>query len=68
MTSREQVKIIMVKECLTAKKLAALLAQKTGKYYTQHTILNRISLSSFRYDEIETIADILGYEIIIKKK
>jgi len=68
MTSKEQVKIIMVKECLTAKKLAEMLTQKTGKQYTQHTILNRISLSSFRYDEVETIADILGYEITIKKK
>ena len=67
MTSKEQVKIIMLRENLTAKKLAAILVEKTGKHYTQSSILNKISTSSFRYDEVKTIADIFGYKITIEK-
>ncbi len=68
MNSREQVKIIMMREGLTAKKLAQILVEKTGKHYTQQSLLHKISLSSFRYDEVKTIADIFGYEITIDKK
>lgn len=67
MNAKEQVKIIMVKERLTAKKLAELLAEKTGKHYTQQSILHKISLSSFRYDEVKLIADMFGYNISIEK-
>ena len=67
MNAKEQVKIMMVKEGLTAKKLAELLAEKTEKHYTQQSILHKISLSSFRYDEVQAIADLLGYEINISK-
>ncbi len=68
MNSKEQVKIIMMREGLTSKKLAEILAEKTGKHYTQQSILHKISLSSFRFDEVKTIADIFGYEISINKK
>jgi transposase len=68
MSSQEQIKIMMLKERLTAKQLASILAEKTGKHYTHQSLLHKISLSSLRYDEMETIADILGYEIIINKK
>lgn len=68
MSSKEQIKIMMLKEHLTAKQLAEMLAQKTGKHYTHQSLLHKISLSSLRYDEIETVADLLGYEIQIVKK
>lgn len=45
-----------------------LLTQKTGKVYTQRSLQNKIFLSSLNYDEVETIADLLGYEIKIEKK
>lgn len=67
MNAKEQVKVMMVKEGLTAKKLAVMLAEKTGKHYTQQSVLHKISLSSFRYDEVKTIADLLGYKINIEK-
>lgn len=67
MTSKEQVKIIMLRECLTAKKLAKILTEKTGKEYTDRSIAHKIYSSSFRYDEVKTIADIFGYKITIEK-
>lgn len=67
MSSREQVKIMILKERLTVEKLANLLKQKTGKHYTQQSLQHKISLSSLRYDEMETIAELLGYKITIEK-
>ena len=67
MSSREQVKIMIIKERLTVEKLANLLKQKTGKHYTQQSLQHKISLRSLRYDEMEVIADLLGYKITIDK-
>ncbi len=67
MNSKEQIKILMVKEGLTAKKLAEMLSAKTGQEYTQQKIQHRIFASSFRYDEVKTIAEMLGYKISIEK-
>ena len=68
MSSKEELKIMIMREALTVKKLADLLVAKTGKYYTQRSLQNKISLSSLNYDEMEKIADLLGYEIKIQKK
>lgn len=68
MTSRNELKILIMKEALTVQKLAELLTQKTGKHYTQRSLQNKIFLSSLNYDEMELIADLLGYEIKIVKK
>ena len=67
MIAKEQVKIIMLRERLTAKKLATILTEKTGKQYTDRSIAHKIHDSSFRYDEVKTIADIFGYKITIEK-
>ena len=68
MTSKNELKILIMKEALTVQKLAELLSQKTGKRYTQRSLQNKIFLSSLNYDEMEIIADMLGYEIKIVKK
>ena len=68
MSSKKELRILIMREALTVKKLAAMLVEKTGKHYTQRSLQNKISLSSLNFDEMETIADILGYEIKIVKK
>ena len=68
MTSKNELKILIMKEALTVQKLAELLSKKTGKRYTQRSLQNKIFLSSLNYDEMETIANMLGYDIKIDKK
>ena len=68
MSSKQELKILIMREALTVQKLADMLQNKTGKKYTQRSLQNKISLSSLNFDEMETIADLLGYEIIIRKK
>jgi len=67
MTSKSQLKVLMAREDINARELAELLNKETDKNYTQGSLLQKISKSSFRYDEIEIIARILGYEINFKK-
>lgn len=67
MNAKEQVKVMIAREGITAKKLAEMLTEKTGKKYTQQSVLHKIFLSSFRYDEIKVIADLLDYQINITK-
>jgi len=67
MTAKEQVKILLVKEHLSVKELAELLIQKTGKHYTQQSLLHKLSRGTLRYDEVEIITKMLGYTIKIEK-
>ncbi|MBO6088519.1 hypothetical protein J6P92_09285 [bacterium] len=67
MSSKEELKIMIMREGLTVKKLADLLKNKTGKNYTQVSLQHKIFLSSLNYDEMEVIADLLGYKIKIEK-
>ena len=67
MSSKEELKIMIMREGLTVKKLARMLAEKTGKHYTQISLQHKIFLSSLRYDEMEIIANLLGYSIKIEK-
>lgn len=68
MSSKEELKILIMREALTVQKLADMLKKKTGKHYTQRSLQNKISLSSLNFDEMEEIADLLGYTIKIEKK
>ena len=67
MSSKDELRVIIMKEALTVEKLADLLSQKTGKKYTRRSLQSKISLSSLNYDEMEIIAEMLGYEIVIRK-
>lgn len=67
MTSKSQIKVLMAQEDINARELAELLNKKTDKQYTQGSLLQKISKSSFRYDEIEIIASLLGYKIKLEK-
>jgi len=68
MSSNEEVRLLIVKEGLTVKKLAGMLAEKTGRHYTPSSLQQKITASSLRYDEMENIAELLGYEIKIERK
>ena len=68
MSSNEEVRLLIVKEGLNVKKLAAMLVKKTGRHYTHSSLQQKITASSLRYDEMEDIAELLGYEIKIERK
>lgn len=67
MSSKSQIKVLMALEDINAKDLASILVEKTEQKYTHNSILKKISKSSFRYDEMELIAKVLGYKIKFEK-
>lgn len=68
MSARETVKIMLLKRCMTITKLADRMTEFTGHKYTRQAISSRLSRNSLRYDEVEIIADILGFKISIEEK
>lgn len=67
MSARETVKIMLLKRCMTIKKLAEKMTDVTGQKYTRQSLSSKMSRNSLRYDEVEIIAKILGYKITIEE-
>ncbi len=68
MSSKDELRLLIIKEHLTVEKLAKKLYESTGRRYTQKSLQAKISKSSLRFDEMEDIAKILGYTIKIEKE
>lgn len=66
MSSKETVKIMLLKRAMTITKLAEKMSEFTGQKYTRRSLSNKISRSSLRYDEVEIIAKILDFKITIE--
>ncbi len=63
MPSKEIVKILLIKRGMTITKLAEKLSNFSGKEYSRANLSDKISRSAIRFDEMEKIAQILGYKI-----
>ena len=60
---RKQIRLLLLQEDLKLKDLAVLLGEHLGKNYSYDSLSHRIGRKSLSYDEMVTIADILGYDI-----
>ncbi len=65
---REEVKLLLAKEAMTMKHLAELMKEKTGYPYNLKVISDKLARRTLKYEEFHTILEILGYEILYKKK
>lgn len=65
---KEQVKALLSQENLTQKELVKILSQKTKKVYTQTSLSQKLGRGSLTYNEVMTIAEILGYDIQFVKE
>jgi len=63
---REQVKALLALRGLKLKDLPALLKQKTGKDYTEASLIGKLKRGSLSYNEMLVICEILNYEIEFK--
>lgn len=69
MNIRNEIKSYVVASGFTFEKLAAELnARDENSKASQQSLSNKLSRGSIRYDECKQIADILGYEIVWKRK
>ncbi len=67
MTAREFVKILLAKECMTLKELARIATENSNKKYTLDGLSHKMRLGTLRFEDVELFAELLGYEIELKK-
>lgn len=68
MSIREDLKILLVKECLTLKQLAEIISVKKGKKITASNISHKLTRNTMKYGEFKEIIEALGYKIELVKK
>lgn len=67
MSARSFVKVLLAKECMTLKELAALASENSDKKYTLDGLSHKMRLGTLRYEDVEFFAKLLGYEIELRK-
>lgn len=67
MSVREDLKILLVKEKMTLTELAKEAELASGKKYTVHSLSQKLVNSSMKYDEVQFLARVLGYNIKFEK-
>ncbi len=65
---RNQLKSLTIMEGLTLTKLKILINEKYDKTDTLENLTNKLRKKTIKVTELAEIVDILGYEIILKKK
>ena len=68
MNAREQVKYMLISADITMTELCKRISQKLGKEYSVQNLSAKLKRNTIKYIEMQTIFDILGYDLIVKKK
>ena len=63
-----QIKYLAAIDGLTVKRVKELVNEKYGKSDSNNNLSNKLRNKTFRVSELAEIADILNYEIILRKK
>ncbi|HGT1476862.1 TPA: hypothetical protein ACMV9L_002198 [Clostridioides difficile] len=68
MTWKNEIKSILVKENISMNELNNLMNEYNNKNNTVENLRQKINNETMKYSEILTIAHLIGYEIVWKKK
>jgi len=68
MNTKQQIKHLLVQNDMTMTELCKRMSEKIGKPYTIHNISGKLNRDTIKYSEIKMLYDILGYELILRKK
>ncbi len=68
MDTRQQIKHLLISSNLTMTELCGILSQKWGKDYSMQNLSSKLRRNTIKYCEMKDIFDVLGYEIIVRKK
>ena len=68
MSIKTKIKSLLGSEDVKINELAKLLTEKSKKEILPNTISKKINRASIRFSDVEEILDVLGYEIVFKKK
>ena len=64
----EDLRIILLKECMTIKSLADKATEHSKKKITADSISQKLNKGTMKYNEAQFLGDILGYKLEFVKK
>lgn len=67
MSANKDLRKLLLEENKTIKQLADMASQIAGKSITQYSISQKLNRNSMKYDEVQFLAGVLGYEVEFKK-
>lgn len=67
MSANKDLRKLLLEENKTIKQLADMASQIAGESITQYSISQKLNRNSMKYDEVQFLAGVLGYEIEFKK-
>lgn len=68
MNPRIEIKKILIERNTTLSELAKKLGENLDKDYSLNNLSSKLRKETISFKEVDLIADILGYEIVFKKK
>ena len=68
MNIKEEIKILLLKENISMRKLVGDMNKEGFGLGTVQNLSNKLSKKTIRFEEIERILNFLDYELKIKKK
>ncbi len=63
MSVRTDIKTLLAENDISITKLAKKMTEKTGKYYSQSNISQKLMRQTLKYEEAKLIGELLGYEL-----
>lgn len=68
MNTKQQIKHLLVMNNMTMTELCKKMSEKIGKPYSIYNISGKLNRDTIKYSEIKMLYDILGYELVLRKK
>ncbi len=68
MTIKRRLKSLLANEEIKIKDLAKMLEAKRNAKVLPNGLSQKINRSSLKFDEVEEILDIIGYDIVFQKR
>lgn len=68
MDTKQQLKHLLIMNDMTMTELCKKMSERLQQPYTIHNISGKLKRDSIKYSEIKLLYDILGYELILRKK
>lgn len=65
MNTKQQIKHLLVMNDMT---MTELCKRKLGKPYSIYNISGKLNRDTIKYSEVKMLYDILGYELVLRKK
>lgn len=68
MNTKQQIKHLLVMNDMTMTELCKRMSEKLGKPYSIYNISGKLNRDTIKYSEIKMLYNILGYELVLRKK